>query len=410
MVYELDDNLLAPQPWLGFYNRHPGRPGPDRAVRPAGRPGDRHHADPGRRVRPLQLGGPRRPQRRHAGVVSAPETATDRARSRSSTTASARATATTPSARTRWTSRPRANGGRRIWLGSDEPAIRQIVDEAHPYVAEVRGFARQLVAARPAIGLAPVGQDDFSRGHSELHWLEYSLAGAATVASRTMGGGPYDVIRDGVDGLLARNKAQWREQLRQARRLAGRCARSWPAGPANGSWPSTTSASGWPSGPTLSAGPPTTPAGARSRAAIRVFGAKDRPSETRAVEAEARASLAHRRMARDASRRGAAPPSSGCAATATSAGPRKRPHNPLVTVGSPPTTAGRLVVERSIGRPWLRRTTTSTSSSSATVPPPETLAAIGSVDDPRVRFVNLAEAGLSGRSRAALAGGRLGRR
>jgi glycosyltransferase involved in cell wall biosynthesis len=28
-----------------------------------------------------------------------------------------------------------------------------------------------------------------------------------------MGGGPYDVIRDGVDGLLARNKAQWREQL-----------------------------------------------------------------------------------------------------------------------------------------------------------------------------------------------------
>jgi spore maturation protein CgeB len=33
-----------------------------------------------------------------------------------------------------------------------------------------------------------------------------------------MGPGPYDVIRDGVDGLLARNKAEWRDGLR---RLAG---------------------------------------------------------------------------------------------------------------------------------------------------------------------------------------------
>jgi hypothetical protein len=103
--------------------------------------------------------------------------------------------------------------GRRIWLGSDEPEIRAIVDEAHGYVDSVAGFAQDLAAARPAIGLAPVGPDDYSRSRSELHWLEYSMVGAATVASRTMGGGPYDVIRDGVDGLLARNKAQWREQL-----------------------------------------------------------------------------------------------------------------------------------------------------------------------------------------------------
>jgi hypothetical protein len=30
-----------------------------------------------------------------------------------------------------------------------------------------------------------------------------------------MGGGPYDVIRDGVDGLLSRNKAEWRQNLRR---------------------------------------------------------------------------------------------------------------------------------------------------------------------------------------------------
>jgi len=108
---------------------------------------------------------------------------------------------------------------RRIWLGeSQRPDVVAMVDEALPYVHGVPAFARALVEARPHIGVAPVVGDDFDRAHSELHWLEYSLAGAATVASRTMGGGPYDVIRDGVDGLLARNKGQWREAIR---RLAG---------------------------------------------------------------------------------------------------------------------------------------------------------------------------------------------
>lgn len=110
---------------------------------------------------------------------------------------------------------------RRVWLGatggsarSGSPAdVIAAVDETLPFVPGVSAFAQALVAAQPDIGLAPVVGDDFDRAKSELHWLEYSMAGAATVASRTMQGGPYDVIRDGVDGLLARSKADWRDAL-----------------------------------------------------------------------------------------------------------------------------------------------------------------------------------------------------
>jgi hypothetical protein len=112
---------------------------------------------------------------------------------------------------------------RRVWLGAtgtDErfgssAKVIAAVDETLPYAEGVPAFAKALVAARPDIGLAPVVGDDFDRAKSELHWLEYSMAGAATVASRTMQGGPYDVIRGGVDGLLARSKADWRDALSQ---------------------------------------------------------------------------------------------------------------------------------------------------------------------------------------------------
>lgn len=108
---------------------------------------------------------------------------------------------------------------RRVWIGAaHEPRVVAAVDEALPYVDGVPAFVRSLIAARPDIGLAPVMGDDFDRARSELHWLDYSMAGAATIASRTAGGGPYDVIRDGVDGLLAGPRREWRERLL---RLAG---------------------------------------------------------------------------------------------------------------------------------------------------------------------------------------------
>jgi glycosyltransferase involved in cell wall biosynthesis len=113
---------------------------------------------------------------------------------------------------------------RRIWLGGDTPALRAVTDEVRDYVRSAPAFARSLVEARPDIGLAPVADEPFNRGRSELHWLEYSMAGAVTIASRLMGGGPYEVIRDGVDGLLARNKAEWREALKSLARSPARRA------------------------------------------------------------------------------------------------------------------------------------------------------------------------------------------
>jgi hypothetical protein len=217
MVYELDDNLMSPQPWLGFYSRLAGDM--DLIERLA------RAADLVTVTTPTLAAA----MNRYNSAVRVIRNAVmpDWYEERSGSAAVAAEPRPLSflyygiGARFREYSicrdavdeAARRHGGRRIWLGSDEPHIRAAVDTAVPYLPDVGGFARTLASLRPAIGVAPVGQDDFSRGRSELHWLEYSLAGAATVASRTMGGGPYDVIRDGVDGLLARNKSQWREQM-----------------------------------------------------------------------------------------------------------------------------------------------------------------------------------------------------
>lgn len=114
----------------------------------------------------------------------------------------------------------------RVWLGApDSPdhraRIAAVVDEVRDYVIGVPDFARALVRARPEIGLAPLIGDEFDRAKSELHWLEYALAGAVTVATRTMAGGPYSVIRNGVDGFLVKSKAEWYDTLLRLARSPG---------------------------------------------------------------------------------------------------------------------------------------------------------------------------------------------
>lgn len=105
-------------------------------------------------------------------------------------------------------------GVRRVWLGAGgDPAAGAAVDEARPWVDGAREFAASLAAARPGIGLAPLADDRYNRARSELHWLEYALAGAPSVLAGFDGPGPYDPVRDGVDGLVARGPDGWRRQL-----------------------------------------------------------------------------------------------------------------------------------------------------------------------------------------------------
>lgn len=111
-------------------------------------------------------------------------------------------------------------GARRVWLGalnapaggSADPVIA-IMDEVGPFTDGAAAFAASLATARPHIGLAPLVGDVFDQAKSELHWLEYTMAGAATVATRMPEGGPFDAIRDGVDGLLAESRQDWHDAL-----------------------------------------------------------------------------------------------------------------------------------------------------------------------------------------------------
>jgi glycosyltransferase involved in cell wall biosynthesis len=103
---------------------------------------------------------------------------------------------------------------RRVWLGAEPAQLAGMMDEVRPWVGGVPEFAASLVAARPDIGLAPLQDTPYNRARSELHWLEYSLAGAPTIVSGMTGPNPYDVVRDGVDGLVAQTPADWARRLR----------------------------------------------------------------------------------------------------------------------------------------------------------------------------------------------------
>jgi glycosyltransferase involved in cell wall biosynthesis len=105
-------------------------------------------------------------------------------------------------------------GLRTVWLGAAaEGPVASVVDEVRPWVPGARAFAASLVAARPDIGLAPLVDSPYNRARSELHWLEYALAGAPAIVSGHAGAGPYDVVRDGVDGLVAREPGDWQRHL-----------------------------------------------------------------------------------------------------------------------------------------------------------------------------------------------------
>ncbi len=95
------------------------------------------------------------------------------------------------------------------------PACAKFFDEAYPYVENIRQFAETLTGSHPDIGIAPLGGDDFDRCKSELHWLEYAMAGAAFIGEAfRYGEAPYSMVNHGVDGLLARGRQQWFDSMK----------------------------------------------------------------------------------------------------------------------------------------------------------------------------------------------------
>lgn len=90
-------------------------------------------------------------------------------------------------------------------------------DEVLGNVDEPAERAWLMTRLRPEIGLAPLDART-ARATTEVRWLEYTMAGAVTIASSGDGRGPYDVIVDGRDGLVAGSGAAWRDSLL---RLAG---------------------------------------------------------------------------------------------------------------------------------------------------------------------------------------------
>lgn len=83
--------------------------------------------------------------------------------------------------------------------------------EYDPRSVAVEAYPQFLADHAIDIGIAPLLDNSFNRGKSNLRWLEYSALGLPTVASRV--GHFRETIRDGIDGLLADDAAGFERHL-----------------------------------------------------------------------------------------------------------------------------------------------------------------------------------------------------
>lgn len=106
----------------------------------------------------------------------------------------------------------------RIWIGADEKyqqATAGLFEEYIPYMDSIAGFCKTLANSHPEIGVAPLMGDVFDQAKSELHWLEYSLVGAAFVGERIGNLGPYSMVKNGIDGFLVRGRQEWYDAIKK---------------------------------------------------------------------------------------------------------------------------------------------------------------------------------------------------
>jgi glycosyltransferase involved in cell wall biosynthesis len=108
-----------------------------------------------------------------------------------------------------------------VFIGTNpgtEQQIAQVFQEQYGYVEGISKFCETLANAHGDIGIAPLFGDEFDRAKSELHWLEYAITGSAFIGERFRGDGPYQVVNDGVDGLLARGRQEWYDAVKKLTR------------------------------------------------------------------------------------------------------------------------------------------------------------------------------------------------
>jgi hypothetical protein len=108
-----------------------------------------------------------------------------------------------------------------VFVGTNpgtESVVAQFFQEQHGYVEGIQKFCETLANTHPDIGIAPLMGDDFDQAKSELHWLEYAMTGAAFIGERFRGDGPYQMVREGVDGLLARGRGEWYDAMKKLTR------------------------------------------------------------------------------------------------------------------------------------------------------------------------------------------------
>lgn len=72
--------------------------------------------------------------------------------------------------------------------------------------AKLKDWPKELTKLSLDIGLAPLRDNLFNRGKSNLRWLEYSMAGMASIVSPVS---PYLCINNGVDGIIAKSQDEW---------------------------------------------------------------------------------------------------------------------------------------------------------------------------------------------------------
>jgi len=71
---------------------------------------------------------------------------------------------------------------------------------------KLKDWPRKLTEMGIDIGLAPLKDNNFNRSKSNLRWLENSLAGMASIVSPVS---PYMCVKDGVDGIVAKEQKEW---------------------------------------------------------------------------------------------------------------------------------------------------------------------------------------------------------